>query len=252
MVILIYLKIGVNFSSKEMKLFSENDKDDVTHDLNMCIWDCSGEEWESKFLPQNVYKNANGFLICCSYDNLSSLANVKQWIAHIKQNSSLKNSCILNSVQAKKCDIPIFILFNKYDIPEKEKAFSKQEIETHLKELVLVTEADLNIKIYDKVSAKSDTNIEYVFDRIIQMMTNLQTQTYQSYLFYASQSLQSGHATASNTNSIEFELDPANFYKRTFILTLDKKSKQRVPIGNMNVNFKNVKEEPSTKKKGCC
>jgi GTPase SAR1 family protein len=67
-----------------------------------------------------------------------------------------------------KSQTPIFIIFNKFDLPQKLKKFGKEDIKTHLKETV--TNGESKIKIYHEVSAKENLNVEVVFETILTLL----------------------------------------------------------------------------------
>lgn len=145
---------SVNFSVSESVLINN-------HNLTMNIWDTSGIENDVKIINKNLYQNANAFLICCSYDSLESLSNVKNWLIHINS--------ILDSERRK--DLPIFILCNKFDLINKK--FGNKEIQTTLQDNVNILKGfGFNIKLYHRISAKNNMNIDYVFEKLIYYMTN--------------------------------------------------------------------------------
>jgi Ras-related protein Rab-7A len=161
--------IGADFYSKEVTVIEQStlasnsvnfsvSRSTLLNNLTMNMWDTSGSENDLKIIDKNLYKNANAFIICCSYDSLESLANVKNWLSHI-------NSII---PPENKKDLPILILCNKFDLNVKK--FGNKEIQSTLQNFL--KDSYFNIKLYHQVSAKTNKNVDYVFEKLIYYMTN--------------------------------------------------------------------------------
>ncbi len=159
---MISIKLGVDFFCKELKSKRDSKENGMSRKnlINYInLWDTSGSEHETKVLPQNLYKNANGYIICSSYDSLSSLLNLKIWFAFLNK--------FLNS----KTPAPIFIVFNKFDLPPKLKKFGMVEIKFHLKEIL--DKSLSKVKIFNEVSAKENLNVDSVFERIGEILCGI-------------------------------------------------------------------------------
>lgn len=164
---MILIKIGVDFFCKELKSKRESKENGISrkNSINhINLWDTSGWENEAKVLPPNLYKNANGYVICSSYDNLSSLLNIKLWVAFLNK--------FLNS----KTPAPIFIIFNKYDLPQKLKKFGMVEIKLQLNEILENTLT--KVKIFNEVSAKENLNVDFVFDKMVEILCGIINMTF--------------------------------------------------------------------------
>lgn len=172
-----------DYFCKEVKCNSQNDSANNSNGMAtksikktkvyINLWDASASECDIRIIPPNIYKNASGFVICGSYDNLSSLVNIKNWLAYVGKylNGGGKNEIIQNNKYNTTNQIPIFIIFNKCDIPAKQKKFGVAEIKSQLRETLSDTQA--NIKIFHQVSAKENINVDLVFERILRVLSVL-------------------------------------------------------------------------------
>lgn len=131
------------------------------------FWDACGSECEYKLLLSTpVYKNANCFIICCSYDNLSSLSNLTTWLDYLSKymnNNNIKNPT------------PIFVIVNKYDIPNKLKKFGIDSIKSQLKRIE--TNGRSKIRVFYDVSAKDNLNVDSVFEKIIKIILGIENRS---------------------------------------------------------------------------
>jgi small GTP-binding protein len=216
---------GVDFYNKEIRLCdiskmtsanATNISTSRTSILNdsvlLNLWDTSGLENDKKILPKNLYKNASGFIVCCSYDSLESLTNIKIWLTHINNNFT-------NNI---KKDTPVLIICNKFDIPHKMKKFGDKEIQITMQEIL--KEFLFNIKIYHEVSAKDNINIEYVFRKLIFLVSNVNFRKIKSNSESNSSITDTSHINKlSNKNrEISFDVDTNNM--KSFVLTKSKRS----------------------------
>ncbi len=134
----------------------------------MNIWDTQSDK---QILSNYIYKNAFCFIICCSYDSYESLSNVKGWLEHIKSN--------LTESYEKPI---IFIICNKFDISSKK--FSEKELHKESKQILKFDNFFQTIKLYDKVSAKNNTNLDTIFKKIASLsISNFQTNRTRSISF---------------------------------------------------------------------
>ncbi len=137
--------IGVDFYTKTL-IIGENT-------INFYLWDTNGEEIEQKYLPLNIYQNANSFLIVCSYDSLESCRNVPNYLNFIRKFIKKKN----NNIDNENENIPIFIIINKNDI--KDKFFQKETICSFFKD-------DLPFINIVETSARNNNDINNLFIQI--------------------------------------------------------------------------------------
>ncbi len=164
--------LGIDYYCKEVnldRLSKANGSITKKSVYYMEFWDACGSECESKLLLSTpVYKNANCFIICCSYDNLSSLSNIKIWLDYLSK--------YLNHNDTSKNPTPIFIIVNKYDIPPKLKKFGADTIKSQLK--LFEDNGRSKIKVFYDVSAKDNLNVETVFDRIIKIILGFENNSF--------------------------------------------------------------------------
>ncbi len=109
---------GCDFTNYELTLYEQI--------ITLNIWDTYGDEDTLTIIPSKLYKQANCFIIICSYRSKSSLHNIKKWIDHI-------NNMVGETNQSPS--IPIIVIINQADF--KEKQFSKEEAFSYLKKLNL-------------------------------------------------------------------------------------------------------------------
>ena len=159
------IDIGIDFFCKEIMISQSTDKSiskfnlfskNFNKSLILKIWDAPGSEKEESILLNQFFLNACCFIICCSYDSLESLKNVKNWLQYIKLRICGKN----------ETDTNLIVICNKFDLPDPLKKFSNNEIYKESLEILKVSNK-FKIKIYHQVSAKYGLNIEYLFHKII-------------------------------------------------------------------------------------
>jgi hypothetical protein len=139
---------------------------------------------------------------------LPSLLNIKTWLTHIKK------TLFPNGQTENKVNIPVFIICNKFDIHPKLKKFGNEEIQSQLKDTI---SSELDIKIYHEVSVKDNKNVEYVFNRVIEIITG-------SNCFVNSKRFSSTEFTLKTHKSeISFDIDQNK--KRSFVLKSEKSLK---------------------------
>ena len=109
-------------------ILGENDK------IKIIIWDTAGQE-RFHGIAIAACKSAQGIFICFDLTNEKTFKRIKVWLDEINNNYY---------------DVPIVLIGNKLDMPEKRK-ISKEEAEKLAKKL--------NLK-YFETSAKDGTNIE--------------------------------------------------------------------------------------------
>lgn len=133
------MTLGIDFSVKETKYGETN--------VQLQIFDTNGNDKHTSFLPRSYYRNANGILLVCCYDDKKSFSDLKGWIENIKEN----------------CDnfSNIVCLINKVDLDPKYHIISKEEIEDFCKEH--------NLPVVE-VSAKNNIGIDYAFELLIEKM----------------------------------------------------------------------------------
>jgi GTPase SAR1 family protein len=123
------------------------------------LWDTNGTERFHKAVPSNLYKKSSGFFIICSYDNKTSLQNVKLWYDFIKS--------VIND-DGKMT--PTILLVNKCEI--KERKFTKSDVYALCE--------DLNIPFIE-VSAKNNYNIKSSFQKLLGISNGGRTSFRQSF-----------------------------------------------------------------------
>ncbi len=143
---------GVDYYSKEIASNKTS--------LVLSIWDTCGDELEFKILPSNVYKIASAYIIVCSYDKRESFEMLKAWILHVQ--NFVNNHRNFNSLNTTYL-IPLVILINKADI-KQNRTFKISDITK------LIDEFTMNILVYE-VSAKENTKIDYVFEKVAGLIT---------------------------------------------------------------------------------
>ena len=144
--------IGVDFYTKNL-IIGDNT-------INFYLWDTNGEEIEKKYLPLNIYQNANSFLIVCSYDSLESCRNIPNYLDFISEFINKKNN---NNINNESENIPIFVIINKNDI--KDKFFQKETICSFFKD-----EPYINIV---ETSARNNNDINNLFIQISQKLLGI-------------------------------------------------------------------------------
>jgi hypothetical protein len=185
----------------------------------------SGNELEQKIFPINLYKNINGIIICSSYDNKESLYNLYKWIHYIKKFIKVE----INNNKEKTTDngegkffnsninkiynqiIPLFVIFNKYDINIKDKKFTFNEAVKIMSENL----KNENFTVFDKVSVNKNLNINCVFEKMSKIFLGLETvnETKLSQSFNSYEILQNSRMSIRMQHS-----DYQNQVKNSFVL----------------------------------
>jgi GTPase SAR1 family protein len=224
--------IGTDFFNKEFKVCdlagtnlinkcSEvKDKNNLLTNLN--IWDTSGNECIDQILKIDFYKKAEAFFVCCSYDKLDSLINVKKWLSHIKKALAFTSSDNLLELE-KKPAVPVYIICNKYDLQEKEKKFGRSEIYENLKE-TYSNSSYFKIKIFKKVSAKKSRNIDNIFEQFIDEFSCRKKFISEGTLLTSSETLRK-----FNTE-ISFEINTSTTTNNSILLSTNDKACSRLII----------------------
>jgi len=125
--------IGVDFSTKIIHLYGQ--------DFKLKIWDTAGQEKYHNITPQ-LYKGADGIIICYSVDNEESFSKVEEWLTQIKSNIQIEQ-------------VNIILIGNKCDI--EERIISKERGEKFAQ--------DLGILYFD-TSALSGEGVNEAFTRL--------------------------------------------------------------------------------------
>lgn len=126
--------------------------------LSLNFWDTSGKEISNKVLATQIYKTADCFVLCCSYDNITSLNNLSFWLDFLKKITDQNGISTL----------PIFIVFNKFD---KKKQFGPIDIKNKLDELMSnYYDADY-LFVCEAVSVKENLNLNSLFENIISQLS---------------------------------------------------------------------------------
>ena len=92
--------VGLDYYSKEEVINNKT--------INIKLWDTAGQE-RYKSLTQNYFKNAEGVLLTYDITNSESFDNLKEWISSTKKN-----------MEGKDIFIPVIIIGNKIDMPNRE------------------------------------------------------------------------------------------------------------------------------------
>ena len=128
--------IGLEFEVKEVEI--DNKK------IKLQLWDTAGQE-KFRSITRTYYKSAHLIVFVYAIDNKNSFDNIQSWVNEVNANTN-KN--------------PIFWLVgNKCDLEENKRKVSTEEAKNYAEEK--------NIKFIE-VSAKDGTNIEIMFNSIIQ------------------------------------------------------------------------------------
>ena len=131
---------GSNFILHEIEFFDQK--------VILNIWDTCGEEDFFQILETDLYKDAKGFFIVCSYDDRDSFESLAKWTDFIRENIEYENN------------IPIFVLINKSDIIKKHRKFSIEEIKETCKALDLPYIYETSIY----------HNVSYCFEKMTECM----------------------------------------------------------------------------------
>jgi small GTP-binding protein len=128
------LTIGVAFHVKDIVV-----GDNV---LRMQVWDTGGQE---RFGPirQLYYRGAKGVLLVYDRSNLESYNRIEYWVNEVK----------------RACGkVPLVLVANKADLPEKVKSEEGMKI------------AEEHSMVFVETSAKEDTNVDVAFSELSRLI----------------------------------------------------------------------------------
>ncbi len=110
--------------------------------IKLQIWDTAGQE-RFKSITRTYYRDSVGALVCFSITNRKSFKNLEEYIEDVKLHSD-------SNIQ--------IILVGTFSDMYKRREVSREEAEKFAK--------DLNVPYYE-VSAKTGTNVNECFDRLV-------------------------------------------------------------------------------------
>ena len=126
----------------------------------MTLWDTAGQD-RFRCLPKKYYQNADGVFLLFDVNKRDTFENVTKWMKDVKDNSN-RNT---NSETGKEVGIPIYLIGNKIDKPDRE--ISREEAEKQAQSLGMK---------YFEVSCKINMNINEVICRmVLETLKNNQT-----------------------------------------------------------------------------
>ena len=126
----------------------------------MTLWDTAGQD-RFRCLPKKYYQNADGVFLLFDVNKRDTFENVTKWMKDVKDNSSRN----INSETGKEIGIPIYLIGNKIDKPNRE--ISREEAEKQAQSLGMK---------YFEVSCKLNMNINEVISRmVLETLKNNQT-----------------------------------------------------------------------------
>jgi small GTP-binding protein len=126
----------------------------------MTLWDTAGQD-RFRCLPKKYYQNADGVFLLFDVNRRDTFENVTKWMKDVKDNSSRN----INSETGKEIGIPIYLIGNKIDKPNRE--ISREEAEKQAQSLGMK---------YFEVSCKINMNINEVICRmVLETLKNNQT-----------------------------------------------------------------------------
>jgi GTPase SAR1 family protein len=152
----------------------------------------------------------------CSYDKRESFEMLRNWINHVK-------NFIISNNRNSPFFIPIIVMVNKSDI-KKERKFKLGEV------MKVVDEYDLNIIVYE-ISAKENTKIDYVFEKVIEFL-------------WGRISLSNDNSLNTTQDDVCFSVNDNSFRKRTRSFQL----KNDVSLNEERSNY----ERELFKQGSCC
>ena len=117
----------------------------------MTLWDTAGQD-RFRCLPKKYYQNADGVFLLFDVNKRDTFENVTKWMKDVKDNSSRN----INSETGKEIGIPIYLIGNKIDKPNRE--ISREEAEKQAQSLGMK---------YFEVSCKLNMNINEVISRMV-------------------------------------------------------------------------------------
>ena len=132
--------LGLDFVSKDV-----HPKTNKSFQYNLKVWDTAGQE-RFHSMTQSFYKQANGMIICFDVTRKKTFDSVKRWI----------NICEDNCEDG----MPIILVGNKCDL-EDDRQIMAEDAEQ------VASELDIP---YFEVSAKTNLNINSLFDEMIDLI----------------------------------------------------------------------------------
>ena len=117
----------------------------------MTMWDTAGQD-RFRCLPKKYYQNADGVFLLFDVNKRDTFENVSKWMKDVKDNSTRN----INNETGKEIGIPIYLIGNKIDKPNRE--ISREEAEKQAQSLGMK---------YFEVSCKLNMNINEVISRMV-------------------------------------------------------------------------------------
>ncbi|CAK9291158.1 unnamed protein product [Gordionus sp. m RMFG-2023] len=127
--------IGVDFKIRTVNIDGER--------IKLQIWDTAGQE-RFRTITSTYYRGTHGVIIVYDVTNMDSFINVKRWLHEIDQNCD---------------DVNRILVGNKIDDPNKRVVSYKE---------AKIFADQMKIRLFE-TSAKSNTNVEEMFDAITHM-----------------------------------------------------------------------------------
>ena len=142
-------KLEANYKDKEFakKVYAAF----VNDFYKMTLWDTAGQD-RFRSLPKKYYQNADGVFLLFDVNKRDTFENVTKWMKDVKENSNRN----INSETGKETGIPIYLIGNKIDKPDRE--ISREEAEKQAQSLGMK---------YFEVSCKLNMNINEVISRMV-------------------------------------------------------------------------------------
>lgn len=134
--------VGAGFYSKQ-----------ITHgntEVTLMIWDTAGDE-RFKAVTPSLLHGANGFALVYDVTSAESFKQLHSYLLMINEHTKDTGS------------VPILVLGNKCDMPEK--LVTKETISGWMEEN--------NLELFEEVSAKTGANIEESFDKLVDALLNV-------------------------------------------------------------------------------
>ncbi|MFX1295975.1 MAG: Rab family GTPase [Promethearchaeota archaeon] len=135
--------IGVQFTVKEVKYQG--------HLVEFVLWDIAGQE-QFRLMRSSFYSGSNAAIIIFDIRDIVSFGNVINWYEELRR---------------YRGDIPIFMLGNKIDLPERVITYETAQILAH----------NLNVNYYE-TSAKTGQNVIMVFNNLLDILTKRKSQKF--------------------------------------------------------------------------
>ena len=127
----------------------------------MTLWDTAGQD-RFRSLPKKYYQNADGVFLLFDVNKRDTFENVTKWMKDVKDNSTRN----IKSETGKEGGIPIYLIGNKIDKPDRE--ICREEAEKQAQSLGMK---------YFEVSCKINMNINEVICRmVLETLKNNQTE----------------------------------------------------------------------------